>query len=114
MEILTIVIGIIFVLLVTAAYGGYRAAIWVPMASGDAELAAKFADITAGDIVYDLGCGDGRFVEAAAAQGARAIGYEVSIVPYILAKIRQFRSPYKKTCEYILEIFGMLIWLMLM
>jgi cyclopropane fatty-acyl-phospholipid synthase-like methyltransferase len=36
--------------------------------------------------VYDLGCGDGRLVFAAAKHGAIAIGYEMSIPAYLLAK----------------------------
>ena len=38
------------------------------------------ADVQAGDVVYDLGCGDGRLVIAAAMAGARGVG--VDIEPY--------------------------------
>jgi cyclopropane fatty-acyl-phospholipid synthase-like methyltransferase len=44
------------------------------------------ANIKTGETVYDLGCGDGRLVFAAAAQGAKAIGYEMSVPAYLLAK----------------------------
>ncbi|KAG2440271.1 hypothetical protein HXX76_004383 [Chlamydomonas incerta] len=33
--------------------------------------------VRAGDTVYDLGCGDGRVLLAAARRGARAVGYEL-------------------------------------
>ncbi|WP_242355705.1 MULTISPECIES: cyclopropane-fatty-acyl-phospholipid synthase family protein [unclassified Anaeromyxobacter] len=35
------------------------------------------ADVRAGDVVYDLGCGDGRIVIAAAKRGARAVGVDL-------------------------------------
>jgi len=35
------------------------------------------AECRAGDVVYDLGCGDGRVLVAAARRGARAVGYEL-------------------------------------
>ena len=38
----------------------------------------RFAGVTAGDVVYDLGCGDGRIVIAAAKHcGARAVGVDI-------------------------------------
>lgn len=40
----------------------------------------KMAEVTAQDIVYDLGCGDGRIVVAAAKRGARAVGIDINPV----------------------------------
>jgi SAM-dependent methyltransferase len=43
-----------------------------------------------GDVVIDLGCGDGRFLLAAAKRyGVRGIGYEINILAYILANLRR-------------------------
>ncbi|MBM3340767.1 MAG: class I SAM-dependent methyltransferase [Betaproteobacteria bacterium] len=53
-----------------------RDVIWVPTPN---ELIAKMLDmtkVTANDIVYDLGSGDGRTVIAAAKRGAQAVGVE--------------------------------------
>ena len=38
----------------------------------------KLAGVTKGDVVYDLGSGDGRIPIAAAGMGARAVGVEIS------------------------------------
>ena len=38
---------------------------------------------------YDLGCGDGRVVFAAAARGARATGFELQPLTYLRAKLTQ-------------------------
>lgn len=48
----------------------------------------KFADIKRGETVIDAGCGDGRMVLEAAKLGANAIGYELSIPTFLVAKIR--------------------------
>lgn len=40
--------------------------------------------------VYDLGCGDGRVVFAAAARDLRATGYELQPLTYLRAKVVQF------------------------
>ena len=47
----------------------------------DAVVAAmmKLAGVTAGDVVYDLGCGDGRIVVAAGKIGARGVGVDIDL-----------------------------------
>jgi SAM-dependent methyltransferase len=45
------------------------------------DIVTKMLDmggVKRGDVVYDLGCGDGRIVVAAAKRGARSIGFEIS------------------------------------
>ena len=49
---------------------------WVPTPLELIETMLDMADVTARDVVMDLGSGDGRAVIAAAARGARAIGVE--------------------------------------
>ncbi|MBD3156284.1 hypothetical protein GF369_00490 [Candidatus Peregrinibacteria bacterium] len=50
----------------------------------------QLGKVKKGETVVDIGCGDGRLVYLAAHKyGARAIGYELSPIVYILAKIRQ-------------------------
>lgn len=41
------------------------------------EQMLKLADVRKGDVVYDLGCGDGRIVVAAARLGARGVGIDI-------------------------------------
>jgi SAM-dependent methyltransferase len=45
----------------------------------------RFASIKPGDVVYDLGCGDGRLIRAAARKGALAYGVEASLLTCSLA-----------------------------
>jgi SAM-dependent methyltransferase len=52
--------------------------IYVPTSPEVVEAMLKLANVSKNDVVYDLGCGDGRIVVAAArAFGARAIGVDI-------------------------------------
>lgn len=101
---LFILLIIVFVILLTAGYASWSAAPWLPMRKKDVERCIKLADIKPGDKFYDLGCGDGRLVCAAAQAGADAIGLEISLFPYWLAKIRVIFSK-NKNCRIIFKSF---------
>ncbi len=79
---------LILTLLITAAIAGNSAAPWVPARKHDIERFLNAGKVTTGDTVFDLGCGDGRLVGGATRRGANASGFEISLFPYILAKIR--------------------------
>ena len=49
----------------------------------------KIAGVKPGEIVYDLGAGDGRIVIIAANEfGANATGFEIAVLPYLLGCIK--------------------------
>jgi SAM-dependent methyltransferase len=74
--------------ILTAAYAGLRAAPWVPIMKPGLDALMESADIREGEIAYDLGCGDGRVLIRMADTGANATGYEVSLLPYLFARLR--------------------------
>lgn len=88
---LYIIIIIFALVLLSAAYASLRGAPWVPAHKTDVQRVMRLADIKSGDIFYDLGCGDGRMLVAAAKKGAQAVGYEVSLLPYLVSKIRSVK-----------------------
>ena len=52
--------------------------IWVPTEPAVVSAMLKMARVTKNDVVYDLGCGDGRIVIAAAREfGARGVGVDI-------------------------------------
>jgi len=51
--------------------------IFVPTRDAVVDAMLDTAGVTPDDIVYDLGCGDGRIVVAAAKRGARAVGIDI-------------------------------------
>jgi SAM-dependent methyltransferase len=52
--------------------------IFVPTPDEVVDQMLKLANVTKNDVVYDLGCGDGRTVIAAAKLGARAVGIDIN------------------------------------
>ena len=54
--------------------------IFVPTPQEVVDQMMKLANVHAGDVVYDLGCGDGRTVISAAKLGAKAIGIDINPV----------------------------------
>jgi precorrin-6B methylase 2 len=50
---------------------------FVPTTEPAVEAMMKLAKVTKTDVLYDLGCGDGRIVIAAAKRGAHAVGIDI-------------------------------------
>ncbi len=93
-----IVFIIIFLIFATGAYAGFEGAPWVPTSRKNVKRFLKLANVRKGEVVYDLGCGDGRVVFAAAEKGAVARGLEISLFPFIFAWFSRF---FKKDKERI-------------
>lgn len=66
---------------------------WVPARSFDIEKLLDDVKLKKGDVFYELGCGDGRLVKAAAARGAQAIGYELNPFLWVVAWLRCLGQP---------------------
>src|SRR6185369_12859254 len=52
-------------------------AVFVPSPPAVVEKMLELAKVTADDVVYDLGCGDGRIVVTSAKMGAKATGFDI-------------------------------------
>jgi hypothetical protein len=89
---LLFLVAVIFILF-SLAYAGISAAPWVPLPQREIRRMLKLARVGPGDLVYDLGSGDGRILILAAQEfGARGLGFEISALPYIFSKIRIWLS----------------------
>lgn len=94
--ILVIVMLSVFLLLCFWTYTTARAKVpFVPVPNATLEEIARELDIREGNVVYDLGSGDGRvlFYQAKRAPGARFIGLDNNPFATMLAKIRKWASP---------------------
>lgn len=91
-----ILIVLVLIILITFAYSALTGAPYVPTISSDIPRILEIANIQSGDKFYDLGCGDGKMLIAASKKGAQCYGFDISLFPYILAKIRRLFSKNKK------------------
>lgn len=77
------------IILGTLALGGILAAPWVPLWQNDVRRLLTIAGAKQGELVYDLGAGDGRVIITAAKEyGCRAIGFEIALLPYLVCRTR--------------------------
>jgi len=84
----------VFILALSAAIAAVSFAPWVPCHSKDLARIFSLADLKAGEIFYDLGCGDGKTVFYAAEKyKAKAIGLEIAIPMYLTCRIKQIFQP---------------------
>jgi len=72
------------VLVISVVWPGLRGAPWVPTSLSRVRKMLDLAEVGPDDLVYDLGCGDGRtIVTAARRYGARAVGVEIDPLRYL-------------------------------
>ncbi len=88
---------LLFLFLVSGfALAGLVGAPWVPTYRRDVEKIIADCQLKHSQLFIELGCGDGRLVAAAAKRGAKAIGYEINPVMWLVANLRNFKNPTAK------------------
>ena len=76
------------ILMISAVWPGFRGAPWVPTSMRMVHRMLTIAEVRPGDLVYDLGCGDGRMIVTAARRyGARAVGIEIDPLRYLWSQM---------------------------
>jgi predicted RNA methylase len=76
------------VLVISIVWPNARGAPWVPTTMPTVRRMLDLAELRPGDVLYDLGCGDGRTVVTAARQyGVYAIGIEIDPLRYLWCQI---------------------------
>lgn len=94
------IITFIFIVLVLLplALAGISAAPWVPTKKKDIKRAVELANIQKGEIVYDLGCGDGRFLVSAyqSVPAGKYIGIDLSWLQVLHAKLNVLSKGFRK------------------
>ena len=83
---------IVFVILYLCAivwvlWSQLRGAPWVPTPLRIADKMLSLTQVQPGEVVYDLGCGDGRILILAARRfGAHAVGVEIDPIRYLMTR----------------------------
>lgn len=87
-------LGVIAVLVAATFWVVFVGAPYVPTRRQDSEQVVATARLRPGDHLVDLGSGDGRVLRAAAEQGIRGTGYELSVPFFVLSqwRLRRYRS----------------------
>ncbi|MBT4722195.1 class I SAM-dependent methyltransferase [Candidatus Falkowbacteria bacterium] len=92
-----LIFAIIIIVVLTFAVAGYMAAPWLPTRRRERKILLEKVNVQDESIVYDLGCGDGSvlFDFAKTYKKTTFIGFEISLLPYCIAKLRKLFN-YKK------------------
>jgi SAM-dependent methyltransferase len=91
---------IVALFLIPGFYAAVTGGPFVPSSRKRHQNMIKLADLKPTDVVYDLGCGDGRLIFASAKHAKKAIGYELSIPLFLFGKIRQLFNPKNARIRY--------------
>jgi methylase of polypeptide subunit release factors len=88
---LTIILALIIILFCSIVFFG---APFVPTKRMQIKAALDLLNLNKGDVLYDLGAGDGRVALAAAKRGIRVTGYELNFLLVLLAryKTRKYKN----------------------
>lgn len=74
----------VFIAVISILWTNFIGAPWVPTSMRTVRTMLVLADAGPEDIVYDLGCGDGRMIVTAARRcGAKAVGIEIDPFRYL-------------------------------
>jgi hypothetical protein len=64
---------------------------YLPTLNKPTQTALELADLKPGQLLLELGCGDGKILIAAAQQGIRATGFELNPILVLVCKLRCWR-----------------------
>lgn len=80
--------SIIFIVCMWFFYTKFFGAEFAPAPKKVIEKMIEFAELKNKDIVYDLGCGDGRILIKAAGKCRKAIGIEIDLLRVLISKFK--------------------------
>jgi hypothetical protein len=84
MEALNYVSALVLLVVISVLWTNRIGAPWVPTPMTQVRKMLEMAEVGPHDVVYDLGCGDGRVIVTAARRyGARAVGIEIDPLRYL-------------------------------
>ena len=95
LELLLILLLLLIVLVLSLLWTTNLGAPWVPTSMNMVHRMLRLAGVGPNDVVYDLGCGDGRIlITAARHYGARAVGIEIDPLRYLW-------------CQFLITVLGL-------
>jgi SAM-dependent methyltransferase len=84
-----VALKLVFVLSLLVVFPVTRGAMFHPSAAVRVRTFVKSVPMRPGDLLVDIGCGDGRVLRAASSRyGVRALGFEINPLAYMLARLK--------------------------
>jgi SAM-dependent methyltransferase len=91
----SLIVALFIIFFISVAWTQIIGAPWVPTSMKTVHKMLTMADVRPDDVLYDLGCGDGRIIVTAARRyGARAVGIEIDPLRYLW-------------CQFLVSILGL-------
>jgi len=87
------IVAFLSLLIAPGLYAAFTSGPFVPSARKRHKTMLKLAELNDSDIVYDLGCGDGRLVFSASKLAGKACGYDLSIPLVLYGKLISLFHP---------------------
>ncbi len=85
------ILTLTMLMLATAMVNLFFRVPFVPSKMKSVKRMIEMANLKKGEIVYDLGCGDGRLlIEAEKKQNVKTRGFEIAPIPFLLANIKKW------------------------
>jgi cyclopropane fatty-acyl-phospholipid synthase-like methyltransferase len=78
---------ILFVIVICFGYVLFFGAPYLPTLKKQKVEALNLLNLQPGQLLLDLGCGDGRILNEAAKRGIKSIGYELNPIIFLIAKL---------------------------
>lgn len=79
---------LVMIFVISISWTRSRGAPWVPASMSTVHKMLAMAEVGPNDVLYDLGCGDGRtIVTAARHYGSRAVGIEIDPLRYLWCQL---------------------------
>lgn len=94
---------IFLVMLLCFSFVLFVGAPYLPTQKKQADAGLDLLDLKKGQILYELGCGDGRVLRRAAQRGLNCVGYELNPLLYIVSRTVTWK--YRKQVKVILGDF---------
>ena len=113
MIVLAIILSVILVILLVVLVYSFTVGVvfgapYLPTLNEQRQIALDMLQLKPGQTLYDLGCGDGRMLRSAAQLGLNAVGYELSPILYVIARVVNWR--YRKQVKVILGNYWSADW----
>lgn len=97
----TILFATLFIVFGSFVVTAFMGAPWVPTGRRTVQSMLEITNVGSGDVVFDLGSGDGRIIFAAARRGAKAIGIDINPFWILWCRMRSLLHGFQDRVKFV-------------